>query len=135
MASSTSKSNLEIVQEAYAAFNEGDIGHVTGVMDADIEWTEPEGSPYRGTYRGPNAVVESVFTPSAEDIEDFEVATDSFIDGGDSIVVLGTARGTVRATGKSLNAPFAHVLDLEDGRMTRFVDYADTHSWQQTLVA
>lgn len=135
MASAKAKSNLEIVREAYAAFNEGDIETVTGIMDADVEWTEPEGSPYSGTYDGPDAVVENVFARSMEDVEGFEVATDRFIDGGDTIVVLGTARGTVMRSGKSLNVPFAHVCDLEDGRMTRFVDYTDTHRWQQAFSA
>lgn len=135
MASATAKSNLAIVQEAYAAFNEGDVETVVGIMAPDIEWTEPEGSPYSGTYRGPDAVVENVFEPSLEEIEGFEVATERFIDGDDAIVVLGTARGTVSESGKSLDVPFAHVCDLADGRMTRFVQYTDTYRWKQALSA
>jgi len=135
MASANATSNVEIVEEMYAAFNEGDLETVVGMMDPDIEWIEPEGSPYSGTYRGTDAVVENVFQRVLEDIEDFEVATEQFIDGGDTIVVVGTARGTVMASGKSLNVPLAHVCDVADGRLTRFVDYTDTLRWQQALGA
>lgn len=129
--STTAKTNLQIVQDAYAAFNEGDIESVVAMMDEDIEWVEPEGSPYSGTYHGPNAVIENVFGPSVEEVEGFEVVPDRFVDGRDCVVVLGSARGTVAETGKSLDIPFAHVCDLRDGRMIRFVDYTDTHIWHQ----
>lgn len=133
MANATATSNVETVEEMYAAFNEGDLETVVGRMDPDIEWIEPEGSPYSGTHRGPEAVVENVFKRVMEEIEDFEVATERFIDGEDTIVVVGTARGTAMASGKPLNVPLAHVCDLADGRMTRFVDYTDTLAWQQAL--
>ncbi|MCO8245470.1 nuclear transport factor 2 family protein [Haladaptatus sp. AB643] len=132
MARAEAKSNVELVERVYDAFNEGDIDTPMATMAEDIEWIEPEGDIYGGTYHGPEEVLENVFTPCLEDFEEFEVDTDEFIDGGDTIVVLGTFRGMHRTSGKPLAVPFAHVWELEDGRMTRFIDYLDTVLWRET---
>jgi uncharacterized protein len=135
MASAAAKGNVERVQNVYDAFNEGNINTPMATMADNIEWIEPEGDIYGGTYHGPEEVLENVFTPCLEDFEDFQVDTDEFIDGGDTIVVLGTFRGMHRTTGKHLAVPFAHVCELEDGRMTRFIDHLDTVLWNETYEA
>lgn len=126
---------MEIVREMYAAFNEGDAATVLGHMDARVEWTEPDGSPYAGTFVGPDAVAENVFARLATELEGYEVLPERFVDGGDTVVVLGTNRGTARATGTPFDIPFAHVCEFEGGKLTRFVDYADTHVWRRALAA
>lgn len=87
-------------------------------MAKHIKWIRLEGDIYGGTYHGPEAVLDNVFTPCLEDFEDFQVDTNEFIDGGDTIVVLGTFRGMHRTSGKPLDVLFAHVCELEDGQMT-----------------
>ena len=135
MAGATAESNVRIVRDGYAAFNDGDIDAVLGAMADDIEWTEPEGTSYSGTYRSPEAVLENVFGPTMEDFEEFRVDADRFIDGGDTVVVLGSFRGKGRKSGERFDIPFAHVYELEDGRMTRLVNYTNTLLWQQALEA
>ncbi|WP_458208535.1 nuclear transport factor 2 family protein [Haladaptatus sp. NG-SE-30] len=132
MARAAAKSNVELVQDVYNAFNEGDLDTPMATMAEDIEWIEPKGDIYGGTYHGPEGVLENVFVPCLEDFEDFTVDADEFIDGGDTIVVLGTFHGMHRTTGKHLDVPFAHVCELEDGRMTRFIDHLDTVLWNET---
>jgi len=51
---------------------------------------------------------------------------DTFLGDGDRVVVLGRECGTVRRTGKTLTAPFAHVLTVEAGRITRLHGFIDT---------
>lgn len=121
-----SNSNLSTIQNAYAAFAKGDVPGVLGVMDPGIEWTEAEGFPLAGTYIGPQAVLEGVFMRLGSDFEGFAAVPDEFIDGGDAIVVLGKYSGKYRATGKSFEAPFAHVWKLRDGKAVRFTQYVDT---------
>src|ERR1044072_8661879 len=48
-------SNLDSVKSTYEAFATGDIFKVLGNLSPDIAWTEAEGFPYAGTYRGPKA--------------------------------------------------------------------------------
>ena len=119
-------SNLNAVRGVYQAFAEGDIPTVLGLLRADVEWTEAEGFPYGGTYRGPEAVLNGVFMRLGTEWEGFAAVPDEFIDGGDAIVVLGKYSGTYKATGKSFQANFAHVWKLEDGKAIRFIQFVDT---------
>ena len=132
---STQQSNIDIVRATYENFNGGDVDAVLAAFDEGIEWTEPAGSPYGGTYRGPEAVLENVFGPSMEENDDFEVDAERFVDGGETVVVVGVFRGSNRETGARFDIPFAHVVDLTDGKVSRFVNYTDTATWQETSAA
>jgi len=57
---------------------------------------------------------------------DSAAVPEEFIDGGDTIVVLGKYSGTYKATSKSFQANFAHVWKLQDGKAIRFIQYVDT---------
>lgn len=119
-------SNLNSVQGVYEAFAKGDIPAVLGFLSSDVDWTEAEGFPYGGTYTGPDAVLEGVFMRLGTEWESFAVVPDEFIDGGDTVVVLGKYRGTYKATGKSFQANFAHVWKVREGKAVKFVQYVDT---------
>ena len=56
-------SNLENIQNMYAAFARGDGPAVLAGMDPAIVWNEAENFPYadRNPYTGPAAVAEGVF--------------------------------------------------------------------------
>ena len=109
-----------------AACAKGDVPGVLGIMDPGIEWTEAEGFPLGGTYHGPQAVLEGVFMRLGSDFDGYAAVPHEFIDGGDIVVALGTYSGKYRATGKSFEAPFAHVWTLRDGKAVRFIQYVDT---------
>ena len=119
-------SNLNSVQKVYDAFAKGDIPSVLGFLTSDCEWTEAEGFPYGGTYRGPRAVLEGVFMRLGSEWNGFAAVADEFIDGGDTIVALGKYSGTYKKTGKSFEANFAHVWKVKDGKAVRFIQYVDT---------
>lgn len=119
-------SNLNSVQGVYDAFAKGDIPAVLGFLSSDVDWTEAEGFPYGGTYTGPDAVLEGVFMRLGAEWESFAAVPDEFIDGGDTVVVLGKYRGTYKATGKSFQANFAHVWKVREGKAVKFVQYVDT---------
>lgn len=122
----TPGTNLELVEGLYDAFARGDVEQVVSAFDEDIEWVEAEGGPYGGTYHGPGEVVPNVFVPLGEDWSEFVIDPDRFVDGGDTIVALGTYEGTHGETGVRFEAPVAHVWDLDDGAVTRFQQYVDT---------
>ena len=126
-------SNVNAVQGAYEAFARGDVPAVLGFLDANIAWTEAEGFPYGGTYNGPNAVLEGVFMRLGTEWDGFTVVPDEFIDGGDTVVVLGHYSGTYKATGKSFQTNFAHVWKIGGGKAVKFVQYTDTLIIQRAL--
>ena len=127
--------NLDKIKAVYDAFAKGDIPTVLEVLSADIEWTEAEGFPYGGTYRGPRAVLEGVFMRLGSEWNGFAAVPHDFIDGGDAVVALGKYSGTYKATNKSFQAEFAHVWKFREGKAVRFVQYVDTLLVQRAVSA
>ncbi len=125
--------NREVIQSLYDAFARGDMPTALALMDPEIEWTEADGFPYAGTYRGPEAVLNGVFMKLGTEWEGYQAVPDELIDGGDSVVGLGHYSGTYKTTGKSFRAPFAHAWKVRDGKIIRFVQYTDTVLVQQAL--
>ncbi len=121
------------VRSLYEAFAKGDVPAVLGFLSPDIEWTEAEGFPYGGTYHGPNAVLEGVFMKFGSEWGVFAAVPHEFIDGGDTVVALGTYNGTYKATGKSFQAEFAHVWKVKDGKAVKFQQYTDTLKVREAL--
>ncbi len=119
---------IDIVRGLYSAFETGDVPGVFGIFDEAIEWHEAEHSPYadRNPYVGPDAVAEGVFARLDSDVEGFTVVPENFIDGGDTVVVEGRYRGTMRSTSAPLDAQFAHVWRVRDGKIVGFQQYTDT---------
>jgi ketosteroid isomerase-like protein len=118
--------NLNAIKAVYEAFATGDIPAVLGALSRDIAWTEAEGFPYGGTYHGPKGVLEGVFMRLGSEWDGFAAVPDEFIDGGDAVVVLGKYSGKYKATGKSMQANFAHVWKMQDGKAAQFIQYVDT---------
>jgi uncharacterized protein len=120
--------NADIVRGAYDAFAKGDIPAVLGVMTPDIVWTEAENFPYadHNPYVGPDAILQGVFARLGGEWEGFAVALEELIDAGDVIVALGRYRGLYKATGKSIDAQFAHIWRFKDRKVTRFDERTDT---------
>jgi len=123
-----SQENVATVRRLYEAFAAGDVDTIIALMSPDIEWVEAENFPYadNNPYRGPEAVLTGVFGRLGTEWQDFGVHPEEYIDGGDTVVVLGRYSGTCVATGKSMTPQLAHVLRVSDGRITSFRQYVDT---------
>ena len=59
---------------------------------------------------------------------------EDYLDAGDRVIALGFYHGVYTATGKRMEVSFAHVYTLQDGRITRFVQYTDTAMLRDTIV-
>jgi len=125
--------NVELIKNLYQAFAAGDIPAVLQSFNENIEWTEAEGFPYGGTYRGGTAILENVFVKLATEWNDFKAEPEEFLDAGEKIVALGNYSGIYETTGKSMNVPFAHVWTLENGKVKKFVQYTDTLKVSEAL--
>ena len=121
--------NVEIMRAAYAAFAEGDVPAVVGAMAPNIVWNEAENFPYAdgNPFVGPEAVVQGVFAKLMEDWDFWTLDIERMLDAGDNVVVLGRYKAKHSETGTDLDAQFAHIWWLEDGKITRFQQYADTY--------
>jgi ketosteroid isomerase-like protein len=60
------------------------------------------------------------------DFESFSIDIERLIDAGNVVVMQGHYVGKGKATGESVRATVAHVLELADGKMVRFDQYVDS---------
>jgi ketosteroid isomerase-like protein len=129
----TMTDRVQTVEQLYAAFAAGDASHLEKQL-ADTEWVEAAGMPYGGTYRGFGEIAANVFGPITNDVQGFSVRPDEIIPAGeDKVLALGTYRGSGSAG--EVSAPFAHLWTVRDGRISNFVQYADTHLFRQAIGA
>ncbi|MDX2401231.1 nuclear transport factor 2 family protein [Microbacterium algeriense] len=126
-------SNADLIREHYAANDRGDLDGMLAPFAADIQWTEAAGFPYAGTYIGPAAVAENVFGRIQEEWDDYTVAIDEIVDGGDVVVGIGTYSGTYKGTGRFFAARVAHVWRVADGQIVAFEQFTDTELVNRAL--
>lgn len=126
-------SNADIITAHYAASDRGDLDGMLEPLADDVSWTEAAGFPYAGTYLGPDAVAAGVFQRIQDEWDDYTVAIDEVIDGGDVVVGIGTYSGTYRATGRFFAARVAHVWRLTDHRVVAFEQFTDTELVNRAL--
>jgi ketosteroid isomerase-like protein len=126
-------SNADIITAHYSASDRGDLDGMLAPLADDVSWTEAAGFPYAGTYLGPDAVAAGVFQRIQDEWDDYTVAIDEVIDGGDVVVGIGTYSGTYRATGRFFAARVAHVWRLIDHRVVAFEQFTDTELVNRAL--
>ena len=123
----------DIVKHLYEAFAKGDVPAVLASFDPKVEWKEADSFLYadRNPYIGPNAVAEGVFQRIVSDVEQFTVVPQNIIDAGDTVVAEGRYKGRMKTTGTVVDAQFAHVWQLREGKIVRFQQYTDTLQWRR----
>jgi len=129
--------NLEVIQNLYAAFARGDGPAALSAMDSAIVWNEAENFPYadRNPYVGPAAVAEGVFFRLATEWDDFQAVPAEFFDAGETVIVIGRYRATYKATQASIDAQFAHLWRVRDGKIVGFQQYTDTAQAQNAILS
>lgn len=122
-------SNLELIQEGYKNFAEGNVEAVLANFHPQIEWHESTGFPYvkgDGISRGPEAIVQDVFVRIPEYFEGFNIDANDLFESGDKVVMVGYYTGTWKPTGKEFKAHAAHIWTVKDGKVTKMFQVADT---------
>jgi ketosteroid isomerase-like protein len=125
--------NRAIVETAYAHFASGDIEAFLAVLDPQVTWVDAEGYPYAGTYVGPDALMEGLIARIGAEWDDYAAVPTTYVADGDRVVALGDYSGTYKATGRSVQAPFAHVWQFEDGKVVSFRQFTDGPPWERAI--
>lgn len=127
---------LDLVQEFYSLFAQGNVPGALDLLHLDVEWSETERSPYyAGAVRGAAAIVETVFAPITGDFDGFAGVPEEFVAQGDRVVVFGKYSGVAKVSGKALLVPFVHSWTVSEGKLARFVQYTDSTPWREVLTA
>lgn len=123
--------DLRLVQEFYAAFKRGDITGVLDTLAGDVGWFIPDPldtMPFVGQRQGGDQIARFIAKlTETEDADQFEPR--EFIAQRGKVVALGHYRWRLRPTGRSYASDLVHVFTVQDGRVSNFREYLDTHAW------
>jgi len=119
--------NIQIVKDVFAAIGRGDREALLALVAEDIEWIIPgKDWPLAGTYRGHAGLADLLDTASRS--MDTSTEPREFVAQGDRVLVVGFARGMVKATNKPFEDDWIFAITVQDGRLTRIQEYIDTQA-------
>ena len=124
--SDTMRTPYEIVRDHYAASDRLDIAGMMADVAPDARWTEMAGFPCAGIWIGPQQVGDNVVKVLGAQWEGYALKLERLIDGGSTVVGIGTYSGTYRATGHAMQARVVHVWTVEAGKIVAFEQFTDT---------
>ena len=119
-----SQANVEVVRQAFDAFNERDVERLVSLSDPDCAWL-----PFRAqlegiTYRGHDGVRRFV-ADMDEDWTEFRVEPREFREAGDQVVAIGRVTGRGSGTGVDIESDGGFVFGVRGGRITHIKSYSD----------
>ncbi|RJF99310.1 nuclear transport factor 2 family protein [Noviherbaspirillum saxi] len=119
--------NTQLVQQAYAKFQAGDIPGLLEMCADDIEWElDPNDDvPFSGARHGKEAVRE-FFSTLDQSQQPLHFEPREFIAQGDKVVALGHYAWNVKSTDRTFESDWAEIFTIRDGKIARFREFADT---------
>jgi ketosteroid isomerase-like protein len=119
--------NVQTVKDFFAAIGRGDREGLLALVAEDIEWIVPgEDWPLAGTHRGYAGLADLLKTAS----QSIETSTEprEFVAQGDRVLVVGFAKGKIKATNKTFEDDWIFAITVRDGRLTHIREYVDTQA-------
>jgi ketosteroid isomerase-like protein len=116
---------IKALRRIYDAFSVWDVDELARDVTHNFELIMPETVPWGGTFHGGDGV-KAFATVFRDHVEGQWADPDDFIDGGDSVVVLGRLRGRAIATGREYEVHFAQAWLFSDGMPARCRSYFDS---------
>ena len=119
--------NVQTVKDFFAAIVRSDRKGLLALAAEDIEWIIPgEDWPLAGTRHGQSGLTDLLETAS-KSIET-SVEPREFIAQGDRVLVVGFARGMIKATNKTFEDNWIFAITVRDGKLTSIREYIDTQA-------
>lgn len=90
--------NVQVVKDFFTAMGQSDRRDLLALTSGDVEWIIPgEEWPLAGTYRG-HAGLADLLQKASEQIKTSVMEFHEFVAQGDRVLVVGFARGEIKAT-------------------------------------
>jgi uncharacterized protein len=118
--------NLALVRQGYEAFGRADLEQLLNLLDPQVNWitSGPADLPIAGTRRG-RAAVAQFFGTLLDVVDMLRFEPQEFIAHRDKVVVLGTDTVRVKATGRTIDGRWAHVVTVLNGKIVEFESISD----------
>ncbi|RBP02417.1 hypothetical protein DFR50_1525 [Roseiarcus fermentans] len=120
--------NIQTVKDFFAAIGRGDREALLALVAEDIEWIIPgEDWPLAGTHRGRAGVAEAL-AKAAEEAPFSYPEPPELVAQGNRVIVIGFAKGRIKATNKAFADHFVFAITVRDGKLTNIREYIDTQA-------
>ena len=119
--------NIQTVKDFFAAIGRGEREALLALVAEDIEWIIPgEDWPLAGTRHGHAGLANLLETASRS----METSTEprEFVAKGDWVLVVGYAKGKIKATNKTFEDDWVFAITVRDGKLTSIREYIDTQA-------
>ena len=123
----STEKNIQTVKYFFAAIGRGDREALLALVAEDIEWIIPgKDWPLAGTHRGHAGLADLLQTASRS----METSTEprEFVAQGDRVLVVGFAKGKIKATNKAFEDHFVFAITVRGGKLTNIREYIDTQA-------
>ena len=119
--------NVQTVKDFFAAMGRGDKQGLLALSAEDIEWIIPgKDWPLAGTHRG-HAGLEDLLQKASE-MEISSPTPPEYVAQGDRVLVVGFAKGKVKATNKTFEDDWVFAITVRNGKLTNIREYIDTQA-------
>jgi hypothetical protein len=121
----SAQENVQVVKDAFAAIGRGDTQGLLALSAEGIEWTIPGEWPLAGTHLG-HAGLADLLQKASATMETSFMEPPEFVAQGDRVLVIGSARGSVKATNRTFEDHFVFSITVRHGKVTNIREYIDT---------
>ena len=128
----STEANVHTVKDFFAAIGRGDREALLVLVAEGIEWIIPgEDWPLAGTRHGHAGLADLLETAS----KSIETSTEprEFVAQGDRVLVVGFARGKIKATNKMFEDNWIFAITVRQGRLTNIRAVSYTHLTLPTI--
>lgn len=112
--------NIEIVQQLYGAFMQGDIDGVRARLTPDVQWREPDYQGDGGEYTGPDAVIAHLFEGEPL-IDDYRLDIVDMLASEERVAIVAATSGT--RDGHPIVNEYVQLVTVDDGRVSAVRNY------------
>ena len=122
----STEKNVQIVKNFLAALGRRDKQGLLALSAEDIEWVIPgQDWPLAGTHRG-HAGLADLLQKASDTLETSYPEPPEFIAQGDRVLVVGVARGRIKATNRTFEDDWVFAITVRNGKLTKVREYIDT---------
>ncbi|MCW3059146.1 MAG: hypothetical protein JWQ02_967 [Capsulimonas sp.] len=119
--------NVQIVKVFFAAMGRSDKQGLLALSAEDIVWIIPgEDWPLAGVHCG-HAGLEDLLQKASE-LETSFPEPPEFVAQGDRVLVVGFARGRIKATNRTFEDHWVFAITVRNGKLTNIREYIDTQA-------
>ena len=121
------QTNIDVIQEVYAAFTRGDMPAILSRIDpeADLIFEAPAVIPWAGNWHGLDGWTR-FFQTLAEAADEIVLQMEPFAAEDEHLVTIGRYQARVKSTGKRIDAPLIHLWTLRDSKVIRCLELTNT---------